>query len=126
MLTQAQLHELLNYNPDTGVFTWKKRTSNRAPIGSVAGTLSNGYWGITIAGMRTYAHRLAFLYMEGDYPLAQVVDHIDGDKLNNKWTNLRRFSRNLNNSEVGIIERLDRRRVHSWAAPVRPTLGDPP
>lgn len=98
MLTQARLHELLNYDPDTGVFTWKKRTSNRSPVGSIAGTLSNGYWGITVAGVRTYAHRLAFLYMEGDFPLAQVIDHIDGNKLNNKWVNLRRFSHNLNNT----------------------------
>jgi len=96
MITQEQLKHHLHYEPATGQFTWLRPTTNKNKAGARAGTISNGYIGITILGHRTYAHRLAFLYMEGDYPHAQIIDHIDRNKLNNCWANLRRYSTALN------------------------------
>ncbi len=79
---------LLNYDPETGIFTRKVRSSN-APAGAIAGSLSlTGYLTIGVKGKNLYAHRLAFLIMTGEWPSCEV-DHIDGDRRNNSWSNLR-------------------------------------
>ena len=88
MLTQERLKELLHYDPDTGVFTWKMPVRGRH-VGSVAGGLSsNGYVRIKIDGAYYRAHRLAFLYVNGSFPPA-YVDHLDHSRTNNRWSNLR-------------------------------------
>lgn len=87
MITQDELKRVLEYNPDTGIFTNKVSRGNRK-AGSVAGSkTSRGYIQLSVKNRREYAHRLAFLYMEGYIP--EVVDHIDRDTSNNRWKNLR-------------------------------------
>jgi len=89
MITQSELKEVLEYNPDTGVFTWKKTVNSRAVAGSVAGTKMNtGYVRITIKQKMYTAHRLAYLYMTGNFP-ENFIDHINHIKDNNRWSNLR-------------------------------------
>ena len=89
-LTQARLKELLNYDPETGIFTWRV---NRQGIckGRNAGCLHNKggrtYRAIKIDGVARGAHRLAFLYIYGYMP--SVVDHVDNSPLNNRIGNLR-------------------------------------
>jgi len=101
MLTQERLKELLDYDPETGVFTWRVRTSNRVREGSPAGwrrtDLRCGKTYIQIqVDDRTYnAHRLAFLWVEGSFP-EKVTDHEDGDGTNNRWSNLKRVNRQQN------------------------------
>jgi hypothetical protein len=89
MLTIEQLKELLEYNPDTGLFTWIKLigTSNRK-VGGVAGTKRDGYIRITIKGKIYSAHRLAYLYTTGNFPENQI-DHINHIRHDNRWINLR-------------------------------------
>lgn len=88
-LTQSRLHELVAYNPETGVFTRKVTTSPRAIAGMVAGRhRADGYSKICVDGKEYYAHRLAWLYVHGVWPQADV-DHIDGDPSNNRIDNLR-------------------------------------
>lgn len=88
-LTLARLRELLHYDPQTGVFTWVKTTSNRAKVGAPAGGHNgNGYIRISIDGRYHYAHRLAWLWVHGDFPAAEI-DHKDGDRSNNRIGNLR-------------------------------------
>ena len=88
MVTQEELKKLMNYNPLTGLFTWLVPRGGRALKGAIAGTINKGYTDITLKGKRHGAHRLAFLYMTGKFP-KDCVDHIDSDRGNNKWYNLR-------------------------------------
>jgi hypothetical protein len=83
----------LDYNPATGIFTHKVNYPGiGGKIGKVAGHLNNkGYICIGLGGKSYKAHRLAFLYMTGSFPEEQV-DHIDGNKANNRWENLRKAS----------------------------------
>jgi hypothetical protein len=87
-LTAERLREVLNYDPATGVFTWLVRTARCRRIGEVAGCGKNGYHQIGIDRRRYRAHRLAWLYMTGEWP-AQEIDHINGDPSDNRITNLR-------------------------------------
>lgn len=93
-MTQDDLRRAVNYDPATGVFTWA-RDHGKAKIGRVAGSRNrSGYIAICIAGSKHYAHRLAFLYMDGWMP--DLVDHIDRNPGNNAWSNLRAASKSLN------------------------------
>ena len=89
MLKSTELHRLLHYNPETGVFTWRVNRSRLAKAGSVAGTInSQGYVSIMVNRKLYLAHRLAFLYMTGSFPVDQV-DHINRLRADNRWINLR-------------------------------------
>ena len=96
ILTQERLKELLDYNPDTGLFTWLVSTNNRVKVGDIAVANSHGYVLIRIDKRLHKAHRLAFLYMEGAMPEDQV-DHIDHSRDNNSWSNLRHTTQAGNN-----------------------------
>jgi len=89
MITQNELKQALNYDPTTGLFTWKVSNSRRVKVGSVAGCLKvHGYITININNKRYYAHRLAFLYMTGNFP-ENEIDHINIIRNDNRWFNLR-------------------------------------
>ena len=87
-ITQKELKQLLHYEPETGVFTWLQDRSDKVKAGDVAGGKGTAYKRICLNYKNYQAHRLAFLYMTGEWP-QHMVDHIDGDPSNNKWSNLR-------------------------------------
>lgn len=85
----------LSYCPESGAMTWKL-SRGKAKAGDAAGAYDErGYCVIGLLGKRHYAHRLAVLLETGQWP-SDVVDHIDGDRSNNRWSNLRCVSVALN------------------------------
>lgn len=88
MLTADRLREELSYDAETGLFT-RLKTEFGKRAGQLAGTrTSHGYVQIKVAGYLTYAHRLAWLYVYGTLPSGEV-DHINGDRSDNRLCNLR-------------------------------------
>ena len=95
MLTQARLKELLHYDPETGLFV-RKFSRGGTKAGSIAGTINgHGYVQICIDRKIYGAHRLALLYMTGEFP-PQDTDHRNGIKIDNRFKNLRPASKMLN------------------------------
>lgn len=94
-LTISRLSELLVYDESTGVLSWK-RTGKGRKIGRVAGSPDrHGYLQTRIDGKAYFNHRLAWAITHGSFP-AEVIDHIDGNKLNNALNNLRDVTRRVN------------------------------
>jgi hypothetical protein len=101
MITQQELKDLLHYDPNTGLFTWRVSLNTRIKEGQEAGCLNNlGYVKITIRRRRHSAHRLAWLYVYGHNP-PQYIDHINGVCSDNRAVNLRlaTHSENLANAK---------------------------
>lgn len=94
-LTAERLRELLSYDPETGIFTWRIRTSNNIKVGQRAGSDMSGYLSIRLLGGRHKAHRLALLYMYDVSPEG-IVDHINGITHDNRIENLRVVTRSGN------------------------------
>ena len=101
ILTAAELRELLDYDPRTGVFKWKRRSASTQPqrtwntryAGKIAGSPADKgshalYWRIRVRGRGYAAHRLAWLYAHGEWPSGRL-DHRDGNGQNNAIGNLR-------------------------------------
>jgi hypothetical protein len=97
MLTAERLRTIVNYDPDTGLFTWVSAAGRhgRYPAGSPAGFMHGGYVCICIDGFDYRAHRLAWLWMTGAWPSSNL-DHRDLNRANNRWDNLREATRSEN------------------------------
>jgi len=116
------LRRLIRYDPDTGELSWLSATPGMFEAGKRHGAATRcAIWNAKysgkaalayrepsrpyaygdILGVKHYAHRVAFALMSGRWP--RVIDHIDGDKTNNVWSNLRdgSFSDNMRNLRLG-------------------------
>lgn len=100
MLTAERLRQLVRYDPATGIFT-NIAPRKKVRVGVVAGNVdsSSGYRLMCVDRSRHYAHRLAFLYMTGSLP-AHMVDHLNGDRSDNRWSNLRDAPRVINQQNM--------------------------
>ncbi|KXJ56550.1 MAG: hypothetical protein AXW12_00525 [Thalassospira sp. Nap_22] len=95
MITQEELKAILSYDQETGAFTWLS-AHGPMPKGMTAGTLNKtGYIHIQINGRRYGAHRLAWLWMTGEWPKRQI-DHRNNIRNDNRWTNLRKATKSQN------------------------------
>ncbi len=93
MLTQQRLKEVLNYDSETGIFTWKTHIQKNH-IDKEAGWNKDGYICIDIDEKKYRAHRLAWLYVYGNFP--KNLDHINGIRNDNRIENLRECSQSQN------------------------------
>lgn len=99
-LTHERLLHLLSYDPASGAFAWKNPSARRVKVGGVAGTPDgHGYIQIQLDGVIHKAHRLAWFYVTGEYPSAEI-DHRDGNRSNNAWANLRLATSRLNRQNI--------------------------
>ncbi len=100
-LTHSELLRLVSYDPATGVFV-RRVAVKGALAGSVSGTPhGNGYTESSVGGVRFYAHRLAIFYMTGkQLDKSESVDHIDGNRANNAYSNLRVVSSSENSQNL--------------------------
>lgn len=97
-----RVREALDYDPETGLFTWKIRPAIRIMVGDEAGTLTlDGYRRIIVLGQGVSAGRLAHYIMTGEEPHG-VVDHINGIRDDNRWANLQDIPQALNVQKAAI------------------------
>ena len=99
MITQSQLKAMIDYNPETGEMYWRERKQGRkfGLLGSLDG---KGHLRICINGKQHAAHRLAWLYVHGEWPKDQI-DHINCVKTDNRIANLREATNAENMRNVG-------------------------
>lgn len=99
---------LLDYDAARGVFTWR---TGRPGVGrgSIAGSHHRqlGYTYIGIGGAKFLSHRLAWFYVHGEWP-PETIDHINGDKADNRIANLRCVSKAINNQNRHRVRRDNR------------------
>lgn len=96
MLTAENARQILDYDAETGEFR-NRRTGKQ--IGWVD---RYGYRVISVAGCKRFAHRLAWLYVLGEWPSGEI-DHINGDPLDNRLANLRLATRSQNLANTKLL-----------------------
>ena len=93
---------MFDYCPESGVLRWKERAAQRIKIGDVAGTIKgNEYIRVSIRNRLFMVHRVIWLWVTGGWPKNQI-DHIDRDRVNNKWANLRDVTQSENQINTGL------------------------
>ena len=108
---------MLNYNPRTGLFTWVRSSGNKRE-GDIAGNFDR-YVLIMLDGKRYYAHRLAWLYVHGEWPEGEI-DHINRNKHDNRIENLRLVTSAENKWNVGGAVGVSfYKRTGKWTAQMR-------
>ena len=104
ILSSPRLHDVVSYDAATGAMTWAESAGSKVAGASVGRLLKAGYLRTRIDGQDHYVHRLAWLYFYGKWP-RNLIDHIDGDKTNNRIGNLR--------DVTGVVNQQNRRRARS-------------
>ena len=99
-LTIERLREVLDYNPETGKFRWKKIVGRSNPNLTPKAKSINGYLRIQIDGYLLLQHRLAFFMSTGRWPKG-LIDHINRDRSDNRIMNLREVSKSENAHNAG-------------------------
>lgn len=104
-LTAERLRDLLDYDPATGIFTWKIDRNQLAKAGDRAGyKRHDGYLMVNICGKVHLGHRLVWLHVHGVWP-ADMIDHINGVPGDNRIANLRPATRSQNMMNMAPLAR---------------------
>lgn len=101
----AEVRRRLHYEPSTGLFT-RKFSERGAPVGTNAGCVhrQTGYVVISFMNKKMKAHRLAWAFMYGEWP-PQFLDHINGDRTDNRISNLRLADDYVNAQNQRVAQR---------------------
>lgn len=123
-----ELHRIFEYDPESGSLIYRSRASTRASAGSKAGFLNHkGYRLVGISGKQYRAHRIIVAMTSGDWPPAEfVIDHIDGNRDNNRIENLRVCSHSENqhnrispsSSTSGLLGASYSKKERKWIAAI--------
>lgn len=97
--SQERLHELFDYSVVTGNLYWRESRNNQATGSKVKNSWDKGYKRVSVDGVRYKQHRIIWKWITGEDP-GQELDHINCDKGNNAWHNLRAATRQQNNRNV--------------------------
>ena len=110
-LTAEHLRSILEYHPDTGHLVWRADGWKHKALDRAGGLgHSAGYRSFQIDKTKYLEHRLIYFYVTGEWP--NVIDHINGDRTDNRWCNLRNVSHTINmqnikkaqsNSKTGVL-----------------------
>ena len=101
MIYERELKELMNYDPETGLFTRKTAAHGKSIGGKVGCVKPSGYVQMRVNNKYYYAHRLAWLYVYGSMP--SEIDHVNGDKSDNRIDNLRLCTSSQN--RMNLVQR---------------------
>jgi len=103
-VNQELIQKLFHYDPHTGVFKRIGRMKNNGEVQSCdfvpSAKSTHGYIQVRLLDVTFDIHTLIWVYMTGEYP-EHDIDHIDGNRINNKWGNLRSVTRQMNLRNVG-------------------------
>lgn len=97
---QRLLKEYFDYDQNTGLLSWKKKSSPKTAVGQVAGTIkTDGRIAVVFKGQLHYGHNLIWMWMTGRPPSC-LIDHIDLNASNNRWANLREATDSQNRANT--------------------------
>lgn len=97
VFSQKALQELFEYDPETGVFERRDKSAKRGThTGTVNKRKHTDYAALCVNHKKIYAHRAAWIYIHGEIPGGMVIDHLDGNGLNNRIGNLRVVTKAIN------------------------------
>ena len=122
-ISQKELKELFIYEPVSGLFIRNKQLpGSNYQVGSIAGSLVHEYVRIRVKDKHYSGHRLAWLYMMGVLP--EEIDHINHNKSDNRWVNLREVAHQENmknkkkykNNSSGVVGVSWAKHAHKWRA----------
>lgn len=124
-LTQEILKSLLTYNPDTGLFFWKRKLRNSNTTKPAGSATEKNYIKISVFNKKYFAHRLAWLYVYGEWPPV-FIDHINHNTLDNRICNLRSVSKQENsknrfipsNNKSGHMGVIWHKDTNKWCAQI--------
>ena len=111
------IKEILDYDPDTGVFTWKQKLSQKQNIGDTAGsTDGKGYRILRIRKSNYKAHRIAYYYVTGCDPAELQIDHKNEVKNDNRFHNLRLATNSSNQHNISSRTGVHKHSDGKWTA----------
>lgn len=109
-ITAARVRELLNYDPDTGLFTWRVANGGQSSPGKPAGCVSARYPCVALDSKLYLLHRIAWLHTYGEWPQHQI-DHINQNKRDNRLCNLRDVTASVNQQNAPVQARSGHKNV---------------
>lgn len=121
------LRDYISYNPETGIFRWIK-ARKKVTVGNEAGYFSGSYREIRFREWRIMSHRLAWMLTHGPIPDELQVDHINGDRLDNRISNLRLVThlgncenkhQAMSNSKSGLLGVSWCKQYKAWVAVIK-------